>query len=137
MKSARLSVSDFIVWNFDIGDWIDLPHPLYHEIPQFLRVCKIKLVTDMSGAHYAKCNCGERKSVGVPCPAFFKVCEDAEVPDNDMIHPCMMDVRYMKVYHTHYGKTCDLGDLVMKDQKDSFNNEGKGAEITAELMNLL
>ena len=43
-KSACLSVTNFIAWNFDIGDWLDMPEPLYHVIPHFLRIYKITLV---------------------------------------------------------------------------------------------
>jgi len=103
IKSARLAGDEFIMWNFDIGDWLDLPHPLYQVIPNFLRICKIKLVTENSGANYSKCTCGEREGVGVPCAGFFKMCDDAGVANNEMVHPCMVDVRYLKLYHTHYG----------------------------------
>ena len=33
VKSARLSVDEFVMWNFDIGDWLDLPNPLYRVTP--------------------------------------------------------------------------------------------------------
>ena len=97
VKSARLSLTDFIVWNFDIGDWLDLPDHLYHVIPHSLRVCKITLVSEASGGKFAKCTCGEREGVGVPCHAVFKICNDASVPDQDMVHPCMVEVRYLKL----------------------------------------
>ena len=136
-KSARLSSEEFIVWNFDIGDWLDQPHPLYHVIPHFLRMCRIKLVSDPSGANFAKCICGEREGVGVPCSGFFKTCEDAGVSNQDMVHTCMVDVRYLKLYHTHYEKEGEIGDLMLQGQIDSFSNEGKGTEIPEELMHLL
>ena len=136
-KSARLSHDEYIMWNFDIGDWLDLPHPLYHVIPHFLRICRMKLVSDLSGAKYARCICGEREGVGVPCSGFYKMCEDAGVSNQDMVHTCMVDVRYLKLYHTHYGKEGVIGDLMLQGQKDSFANEGKGTENTEELMHVL
>ena len=87
VKSARLSLTDFIAWNFDIGYWLDLPDPLYHVIPHFSRVCKITSVSEPSGGKFAKCTCGEREGVGVPCHGVFKICDDASVPDQDMVHP--------------------------------------------------
>ena len=137
IKSARLAGDEFIMWNFDIGDWLDLPHPLYQVIPNFLRICKIKLVTENSGANYSKCTCGEREGVGVPCTGFFKMCDDAGVANNEMVHPCMVDVRYLKLYHTHYGAKNELGALMLKGQKYSFSNERKGTGLPKELMHLL
>ena len=87
VKSARLSEDEYIMWNFDIGEWLELPDPLYHVIPHFLRICKIKLVTDVSGANFAKCVSGKREGVGVPCIGFFKMCDNAGVPSNKRIHP--------------------------------------------------
>ena len=72
MKSARLSMGEFIMWNFDIGEWLGLPHPLDQVISIFLRMCKIKLVTETSGTNFSKCTCGEREGVGVPCAVFFQ-----------------------------------------------------------------
>ena len=126
IKSARLSVDEFIMWNFDIGDWLDLPHPLYQVIPNCLRVCKIKLVTENSGAKTSKFTCGEHEGVGVPCLVFFQMCHDAGVANNDMVHPCMVDVRYLKLYHTHYGKHNELGALMLQGQKDSFPTKETG-----------
>ena len=137
LKSARLGPDQFIMWNFDIGEVIDVPNPLYRSIPHFLRVCNIRLDAEPSGANFAKCTCGVREGIGVPCSGFFKLCDDTDVPNDDMIHPCMMDVRYLKLYHTHYGKDCELGHLVANGQTDSFANEGKGTEIPTELMELL
>ena len=97
----------------------------------------MKLVSDLSGAKYARCICGEREGVGVPCSGFYKMCEDAGVSNQDMVHTCMVDVRYLKLYHTHYGKEGVIGDLMLQGQKDSFANEGKGTEITEELMHVL
>ena len=95
------------------------------------------MVSEPSGGKFAKCTCGEREGVGVPCHGVFKICDDASVPDQDMVHPCMVDVRYHKLYHTHYGKDGVVGDLLLTAQKESFLNKGKGTEITAELMYLL
>ena len=114
-----------------------MPDPLYHVIPHFLRICKITLVTDPSGGKFAKCTCGEREGVGVPCNGVFKICDDAGVPDQDMVHPCMVDVRYLKLYHTHYGKEGDIAELLLTAQKEGFLNKGKETEITTELMHLL
>ena len=93
IKSARLSLTDFITWNFDIGDWLDLLDPLYHTIPHFLRIRNITLVSEPSGGKFAKCSCGKHEGVGVPCHGVFKTCDDASVPDQDMFHPCMVGVR--------------------------------------------
>ena len=49
----------------------------------------------------------------------------------------MVDVRYLKLYHTHYGKDGVVGDLLLTAQNESFLNEGTGTEITVELMHLL
>ena len=127
VKSARLSFSEFIAWNFDIGDWLGLPDPLYHVIPYFLRICKITVVSETSGGKFAYCTRGEHPGVGVPCTGFFKICDDTNVPDQDMVHPCMVDVRYLKLYHTHYGKDDNIGDLSNVDSsKAIFLKRRKG-----------
>ena len=54
-----------------------------------------------------------------------------------MVHPCMVDVRYLQLYHTHYSKEHDIGELMLTAQKESFLNEGNGTEIPDELMHLL
>ena len=38
----------------------------------------------------------------------------------------MVDVRYLKLYHTHYGKDDDIGDLMLTAQKQSFFKQRKG-----------
>ena len=116
---------------------MDLPDPLYHVIPHFLRICKTTLVSEPSGRKFAKCTCGEREGVDVPCHGVFKICDDAGVPNQDMFHPCMVDVRYLKLYHTHYVKDGIVGELLLTSQKESFLNEEKDTESTAELMHLL
>ena len=83
------------------------------------------MVSEPSGGKFAKCTCGEREGVGVPCHGVFKICDDDSVPDQDMVHPCMVDVRYLKLYHTHYGKDGAVGDLLLTAQKESFLNEEK------------
>ena len=55
LKSARLSPTLFISWNFDVGDWLEVPHPLYHIIPHMLRVNEIRLYPSEDGSDFVKC----------------------------------------------------------------------------------
>ena len=86
-----------------------------------LRVNEIRLYPSEDGSDFVKCNCGQREGMGLPCMCFFKHCWDAGLTDQEMIDPCMMDVRYWKIYHTHYPGIVDghpltddsLGELIL------------------------
>ena len=62
-----------------------------------------------------------------------------------MIDPCMLDVRYWKIHHTHYPgivngvpETEDsVGDLILRAQAELFTNEGKGTCVPRKVMEAL
>ena len=147
LKSARLSPTLFIAWNFDVGDWLEVPHPLYHVIPFMLRVTEIRLCpsVESNGSDFVKCDCGQREGMGSPCECFFKHCWDAGLADQEMIDPCMMDVRYWKIYHTNYPGICDgqpqsdnsLAELILQAQAESFTNKGRGICVPRKVMEAL
>ena len=145
LKSARFSLTLFISWNLDIRDRLEVPPPLCHVIPHMLRVNEIRLYPSKSRSDYVKCKCGEREGMGAPCMCSFKHCDVAELTDQEMIDPCMLDVRYWKIYHTHYPGIVDgvpetegsLGDIIVRAQKELFTNESKGICVPRKVVEAL
>lgn len=147
LKSARLSRTVFISWNFDIGDWVEQSHPLHHVTPHMLRVNEIHLHPNDTGTgpDYIKCICGEHEGIGVPWSCFFRQCEDVELEDQEMIDPCMLDVQYWKICHTHYPGNSGhaltqedtIDNLILWSQAEAFENEGKGICVPRTVMSAL
>ena len=54
---------------------------------------------------YIKCMCEEKGKLGVPCPCFWRISWDAQIPQDKLMDVGMFDVRWMKLLHTIYG--CD------------------------------
>ena len=54
-----------------------------------------------------------------------------------MIHPCMADIRYWKLFHTHYETDTEVGRLLKRVQAEASVNEGKGISVPWVVMNKL
>ena len=137
LRSARLSRDTYITWNFDIGDWIDVPDELYVHLPFMLRVEELKLTPLSDENPFVKCTCGVREGIGVPCDCYFRIGSNAGLSSSDIIHPRMVDIRYWKLFHTHYGTDTNIGQLIYRAQEEAFQNESGGIPITETFMEKL
>ena len=135
LKCARLTTYTFICWNFDVADFISHPHPLYAHLPELLRVTLIIFSPSTCRKKFAKCNCGQREGVGVACSCFYRIATMVGLTDEEIAFPGTVDIRYWKLFHTHYGTPGRIGDMLYKAQDDAFVNEGKGIPLSDELYN--
>ena len=71
-------------------------------IPRFLRVRELVIDKNHPGRQFVKCSCQERTKIGVPCPCFFRVARDASIPFEEIMDIGMFDVRYTKLFNSHY-----------------------------------
>ena len=55
--------------------------------------------------------------------------------NEEIAFPGTVDIRYWKLFHTHYGTPGRIGDMLYKAQDDAFVNEGKGIPLSDELYN--
>ena len=147
-KSARVGPKKFLVWNFDLvkepeqGEQLDVLDPIFAQ-PLWCRVNELELVVRSCGALFMKCSCGVRSRIGVPCACFWKCARDSEIPNESIMDVGMFDVRWMKIYRTHYDCTSENGDhtsiaeKLFQAQELSFNYEGCGTHISTEFGNKL
>ena len=135
LKSARLSKHVYITWYFDLdNDYENYPDSLDVHLPVMLRVERLTL--DAAG-NFVKCSCGVREGVGLPCQCYFRIATNAQLTPNQMIDPCMADIRYWKLFHTHYETDTDIGRLLKRAQAEAFLNEGKGILVPTVVMDKL
>ena len=137
LKSARLSQTVYITWNFDIDDWLDHPDPLYVHLPIMLRVEELNVSSPATPGCFVKCTCGGREGIGVPCSCFFRIGDNAGLSPQEIIHPQMVDIRYWKLFHTHYETNTDLGRLLNRAQAEAFANENKGIPVAQTVIDKL
>ena len=137
LKSARLSRDTYITWNFDIDEWMELPDKLYVHLPCMLRVEVLKLSPLSDENPFIKCTCGVREGIGVPCACYFRIGDNAGLSFRDIIHPRMLDIRYWKLFHTHYGTNTNLGEWIYRAQEEAFENESRGIPVTPIVMEKL
>ena len=71
-------------------------------IPRFLRVRELKINQKGYDRQFVICSCCERTKIGVPCPCFFKIARDAKIPFQTIMDVGMFDVRYTKLFNSHY-----------------------------------
>ena len=137
LKSARLSRYVYITWNFDIDDWLDHPDPLYVHLPIMLRVEELNVSSTTTPGSFVKCTCGGREGIGIPCSCFFRIGDNAGLSSQEIIHPQMVDIRYWKLFHTHYETNTDIGRLLQRAQAEAFANENKGIPVTQSVIEKL
>ena len=53
----------------------------------------------------------------------------------EIIFPGNVDIRYWKLFHTHYGTPGRIDDMLYKAQDDAFVNEEKGIPLPDDLYN--
>ena len=137
LKSARLSRYVYITWDFDLDDRLDLPDPLYVHLPIMLRVEELNVTPSSSPNLFVKCSCGGREGIGIPCKCYFRIGDNAGLDAREIVHPRMMDIRYWKLFHTHYETDSDLGRLLKRAQTKAFDNEHKGIPVTPTVISKL
>ena len=101
----------YITWNFDLENDVDYPDPLYVHLPVMLRV---EVMTLDTTENFVKCTCGGCEGVGVPCECYFPIADNAKLTPKQVIHPCMVDIRYWKLFHTHYETDTEIGRLLKR-----------------------
>ena len=68
-KSVQLTPTKWISWYFDEVQKEKDRHPLFLQIPMFLRVRVVEL-TYHNEKNFVSCSCGRREREGVPCSHF-------------------------------------------------------------------
>jgi len=79
------------------------------------------------------CTCGVRGRVGVPCECFFTIADNGRIESKDIIDVGMVDVKYLKLFHSHYGEDSHLGQLLYDAQQQCFTYENEGTLVSDEL----
>jgi len=130
LKSAQTTQKTWITWDNSCVDKSHYDDPLFEEITKVLRVSHLTLSRDENGAWFVKCDCGGRENIGIPCGCFFRIAENAGVPQKDIVDLCMVSPKYMKVFQTHYGTNTKIGDLLYAAQRESFEDKDKGIRVT-------
>ena len=132
LKSAQVGPKIWWVWDTHTLTEEALDDPLLLHLPGFVRV-RILHLYQCGDKIFVKCPCGRREREGVPCACFFKVLDDAGIPTDKRADICMVDARYLKMYHLHYGEDGPMGKLMYRAQNKCFLNEGKGTQATSEM----
>ena len=68
---------------------------------------------------------------------YFDIADNAKLTPKEMIDPCMADIRYWKLFHTHYETDTEIGRLLKRAQAEAFVNERKGIPVPAVVMDKL
>ena len=64
---------------------------------------------------------GGREGVGVPCKCYFRIADNAKLTPKQMIDPGMADIRYWKLFHTHYETDTEIGRLLKRAQAEDLS----------------
>ena len=143
VKSARMSYFTWITWNnccVDKKHCVVYKHKrgrLFSRLTHMLRVSRLTLTQESDGTWFIKCDCGGRENTGVPCSCFFKIADDADIADKDIVHLCMVTPKFLKWWHSHYGTPSPIGDLLYDAQSQSFRDKDKGIQIPSSVARAL
>lgn len=146
LKSAKLDHKKWIVWNNSavdesmksvIDDVTDRRQALFSRITRMMRVNTLELYCDDHGSWFVKCNCGRRENLGVPCPCYFRICENAKVPIEKTVDIAMISPRYLKCWQTHYRTESKLGQSLYNGQKEAFIDKRKGIRVPCDLAEII
>lgn len=133
LKSAQVEQQKWITWNNAAVGRKDPRGKVYSHITKMMRVSQLRLHKDEHGSWFVQCDCGGKENLGVPCQCFFRICENAGVPEKDIVHLCMISPKYLKWWQTHYGTDTSIGKLLYTAQKQAFADKKKGIRVTNEL----
>lgn len=137
LKSAQLERRKWITWNNSSVRKKDLRGNLYSNVTKIMRVSQLHLDQDEHGSWFVRCDCGGKENLGVPCECFFRICDNAGVPEKDIVHLCMISPKYLKWWQTHYGTPTPIGELLYAAQKQAFADKKKGIRITSKIALML
>ena len=143
VKSARTSYFTWIAWNnFCVEKKHFTQHThkrdrLFSRLTRMLRVSRLTLTQESDGTWFINCDCGCRENSGVPCSCFFKIADDAGIPDEDVVHLCMVTPKFLKWWQSHYGTQSSIGDLLYEAQSQSFRDKDKGIQIPSSVARAL
>ena len=99
----QLDDENFIAWNFEKEDLGDMHQGWpWTELPRFHRVWKLAICMNL-GKCYITCSCGFRERVGIPCRHMLCVLDG-------QVEVSMMDVRWWKAFHKHFGEESRIGE---------------------------
>ena len=149
LKSVQIDPETWLTWDFDswmedFADNLDVKNidsdSLHVHLPVFLRVRQVKVNSTVDKS-FLLCDCKKWKKRGLPCRCFFRSVDNGEVEINGMLDLGMIDIRYWKVYHSHYGemddesgKFTDLAQSLYQAQSQSFKYENEGIQVSDELL---
>ena len=83
---------------------------------------------------FLKCSCKKWKKRGLPCRCFFRAIDNGDVTIDEMIKMSMIDIRYWKMFHIHYGDKTDIGKKLYEAQAQSFKYEHDGIQVSEDLL---
>ena len=136
-RSAQLHDDTWLVWNFDDFSMEHMSHEQQLYQPKFMRVRELRLVSDDENQCFVECTCHVRTRVGVPCTCFFSISSNAGIDEKYIVDVGMVDVRYLKQFHAHWGEDSELGRTLHAAQQQCFVNEGCGVPISEDFANEL
>ena len=127
VKSVRTSPTSWVAWlPFSCDHPEDCAeNPEYLKIPQFLRVHQLD-IRSVDNKPFIHCSCEQRRTSGIPCPGVFCLLDRPSIPVTKQMTVGMVDVSWLKIFHSHYGEKNDIGNSIMAAQSDCFANEDHG-----------
>ena len=136
-KSAQIAPGVWRVWDFD--EWMDeakterFQSPLWAHYPIFCRVRELR-VNDLGSRTFIKCTCKKRVKLGIPCRCFARIIDNGSVHADEMMDMAMIDIRYWKIFHAHYGEDSKVGQYLLEAQRQCFLYEHAGIAVKQSLL---
>ena len=134
VKSAQVSPNRWIAWlPFKCKHKEDCAaHHEYLRIPQFLQVHELELNT-IDDKNFIHCKCEKRRSTGIPCTGLFRIVDNGRLSIKDIMTAGMVDVSWMKLFHSHFGKDDEIGISLLLAQQQCFLYENHGTCVSAKV----
>lgn len=129
MKSAQVSPSTFLCWDFEDRSLDKLENEMQFYLPKFVRVHEITGIKEDNQCFFP-CDCYERQRIGCPCKCFYEIAASADVPIDKRTEIGMFDIRMLKIFNSHYGeleddgRNTEIANKLYDAQHQSFMNEG-------------
>ncbi len=101
-KCVQIYPTEWYVWCFeDKGDSNEINQWSWTELPKFIRVQKISLIT-LNGKKFLHCNCSFWERVCIPCRHMMVVL-------SRFVENSMVDIHWLKAYYIGYRNDWELG----------------------------
>jgi len=131
-KSCQLDPHRWLVWNFNEHDLEEIKSHVQMYIPKFCRVRELQLVQLPCDKFFVSCTCGGRNREGIPCQCFWAITDNDVIEEEEVVDIGMVDVRFLKAFNAHYGDDTELGKWLYKAQRDCFEYENEGTQVSED-----